>query len=99
MKLRDNIHAHEARQDRRPHGPNDDCEAPEPDCYECDDSGLVECGCMTFAGPLDDCTSCEGDGCDWCDCDAGEARRAAWAAKVPDYYDRDYSARADIWID
>ena len=88
------IHAYEARLDRLPGGPCEDIR--EPACCECDDTGLAPCGC-TFGGrePADECL-CEGSGCTFCDCDAGERREHAWRAKRPDYYTADYSAVDDI---
>lgn len=87
------IHAYEARLDRHPDGPLG--EPWDPACCECEDSGMTDCGCMSFEGPLDDCTACHGDGAVWCDCAAGERRAAAWERKAKDYYTRDYSVCED----
>ena len=76
-------------------GAND--EPRDPLCWECDDTGMMPCGC-TFGGvreASDECL-CEGDGVTFCDCcAAGERRAAAWAAKRPDYYRTDYSVPMD----
>lgn len=94
MTTRYTIHAYENQLDRLPGGPLEP-EVREAQCFECEDSGLTDCGCMAFDGPLDECSSCSGDGAVFCGCEAGERRRAAWEAKAPDYYDRDYGVSDD----